>query len=180
MRGHITAIGTLYVIFACIAALIGILIMVGSAQAPAAVEELAEEEDGLYVTGEEGETVAVTEEGISVTGSEGEEVHVTKEQLNLLARIGGTFGAIILVFGALGVITGIGLLMLAPWGRILGIIIGILWLPWFPIGTAIGVYALIILFNTEAVGLFAGGAPPQAQPQVPPQTPPPPPPTAEQ
>lgn len=53
------------------------------------------------------------------------------------------------------IMAGIGLLKLRPWGRILAIIIGILALPSFPLGTALGVYTMVILFDEKAKKLFA-------------------------
>ncbi|MEZ4633730.1 MAG: hypothetical protein R2856_01910 [Caldilineaceae bacterium] len=51
---------------------------------------------------------------------------------------------------------GIGLLMRKSWGRYLAIIVGILNLPNLPIGTALGIYSLWVLFKTEAVEYFVG------------------------
>ena len=48
---------------------------------------------------------------------------------------------------------------LAPvhiWARILAIILGIVNLPLLPIGTAVGIYTLIIMTNQEAKDLFNG------------------------
>jgi hypothetical protein len=42
------------------------------------------------------------------------------------------------------------------WARILAIILGIVNLPLLPIGTAVGIYMLIIMFNQEAKALFNG------------------------
>jgi len=55
---------------------------------------------------------------------------------------------------------GLGLLQYKSWARILAIILGILNLILFPIGTAVGIYTLIIMFNDEAKALFNGGSPP--------------------
>ena len=63
-----------------------------------------------------------------------------------------------IVFGVLsipGIVAGWGLLKRTAWGRILGIIIGILSLPSFPVGTALGVYALYVLFQNGAEEYFA-------------------------
>ena len=60
--------------------------------------------------------------------------------------------------GILDLITGFGLLKFKAWARILSILFGILNLFNFPLGTAIGVYTLVIMFNKEAEPLFEGGA----------------------
>ena len=49
---------------------------------------------------------------------------------------------------------GIGLLKLRPWTRTIGTIIAILELLNFPIGTALGVYALWVLMSPEADRVF--------------------------
>jgi hypothetical protein len=51
---------------------------------------------------------------------------------------------------------GLGLLQYKSWARILAIILGIINLILFPIGTALGIYTLIIMFNEEAKALFNG------------------------
>ena len=49
---------------------------------------------------------------------------------------------------------GLGLLQYKAWARILAIILGIINLILFPIGTALGIYTLIIMFNEETKALF--------------------------
>ena len=51
--------------------------------------------------------------------------------------------------------TGWGLWQLKPWARIVGIVIGALGLISFPLGTLIGIYALVILFRKDTEALFA-------------------------
>lgn len=64
-------------------------------------------------------------------------------------------GCITIMAGLLGIVSipsiiaGWGLSRKKAWSRILTIIIAILSLPHIPIGTAIGVYALVIMFNDE-------------------------------
>lgn len=69
------------------------------------------------------------------------------------AWAGGCMTFIAALIGLLSIpsiIAGWGLSKRKAWARILTIIIAILSLPQFPIGTAIGVYALVILFNDES------------------------------
>lgn len=77
-----------------------------------------------------------------------------------------------LIFGLPGMIAGWGMLRYKRWARILAIILSILNLPSFPLGTALGVYGLWVLFDRRAVELFRNPPPP------PPPAPPPPPPGA--
>ena len=54
-------------------------------------------------------------------------------------------------------VAGYGLLKYKSWARILAIILAILNLILFPIGTALGIYTLVIMFNEETKVLFSGG-----------------------
>lgn len=65
--------------------------------------------------------------------------------------------AISIFFGLLslpGIIGGIGVVQHKNWGRIILIIIAIMDLFAFPIGTAIGAYTLWVLFNQDSIKLF--------------------------
>ncbi len=57
------------------------------------------------------------------------------------------------------IFAGIGLLRCREWGRILTLVVSFLNLLWFPFGTALSIYSLIVLFNPEAAPLFAGSDP---------------------
>jgi hypothetical protein len=61
-------------------------------------------------------------------------------------------------------LAGYGLLQYKNWARILAIILAIINLPLFPIGTAVGIYTLVIMFNKETKVLFSSeGTPPQGE-----------------
>ena len=69
------------------------------------------------------------------------------------AWTGGCFtfiAALIAVLSIPSIIAGWGLSKRKSWARILTIILAVLSLPQIPIGTAIGIYALVILFNDES------------------------------
>ena len=51
---------------------------------------------------------------------------------------------------------GYGLFNYKSWARILAIIFAIINLPLFPVGTAVGIYTLVIMFNEETKALFRG------------------------
>jgi len=57
-------------------------------------------------------------------------------------------------------LAGYGLLKYKSWARILAIILAILNLILFPIGTALGIYTLVIMFNEETKTLFRGESTP--------------------
>ena len=70
---------------------------------------------------------------------------------------GGCMTGIAALVGILSIpnlLTGWGLMKRKSWSRVLTIIMAILALPSFPIGTAIGVYALWVMFNEETKRLL--------------------------
>jgi hypothetical protein len=72
--------------------------------------------------------------------------------------ITGAVGTFVAAFFALvslpGLLAGFGLLKFRGWARILAIILAALNILHFPIGTALGVYALWVLLNAETAPLF--------------------------
>ena len=73
--------------------------------------------------------------------------------------LGITGAALSVFFGVLAVpfiATGWGMLKLQSWSRIAGIVLGALLLVQIPVGTAIGIYALVILFRKDTEALFVG------------------------
>lgn len=89
----------------------------------------------------------------SIVGTSGEPDATTVA--TFLGFTGIALSAVLLVLGAPFIATGWGMLKLRPWSRIAGIVLGALCLPQVPLGTAIGIYALIILFRKETEALFA-------------------------
>lgn len=66
-----------------------------------------------------------------------------------------TFAAVMCAILAVpNFLTGWGLAKHKSWARIMAIVLGVLSLPSVPIGTAIGVYALVVMFNDEAKALL--------------------------
>ncbi len=68
--------------------------------------------------------------------------------------VGALLFAIILLFAIPGIVAGIGLLDLRPWARVVAIVLSALHLFNIPIGTAIGIFGLWILLNSETEELF--------------------------
>jgi hypothetical protein len=79
------------------------------------------------------------------------------------ARVGAAWAGGCLTFVAAlvgilsvpSVIAGWGLAKRKSWARALTIVLAVLTLPSFPIGTAIGVYALMVMFDEQAKKLLA-------------------------
>jgi hypothetical protein len=78
--------------------------------------------------------------------------------LPIIGIAGSALVIFLLALSLPGLIVGIGLLKLASWARIAGIVLAIIHLINIPVGTAVGIYALWVLFNKETERLFAGGA----------------------
>ena len=71
-----------------------------------------------------------------------------------LGLTGITLTIVLIAFSIPYIVCGWGMLTLRPWSRILGIILAAISLVRIPIGTLLGIYALIILFNKETEKLF--------------------------
>ena len=83
------------------------------------------------------------------------------EVLPLLITIGSFICGFFVVSSIPGIVAGIGLLKFRSWARILTLVLSIIYLLEVPLGTALGVYGLWVLFNQEAVKLFTATAPPK-------------------
>ena len=69
--------------------------------------------------------------------------------------IGTVLGGFLIVISLPNIVAGIGLLKRRAWARVLAIILGVIHLVGFPIGTAIGVYTLYVLLNDRTTPRFA-------------------------
>ncbi len=72
----------------------------------------------------------------------------------MLGLLGGFASIFLAALAAFHLIAGWGLLKRMPWARILTIVLGIISLIRFPIGTALGVYTLWVLFSKEGAAQF--------------------------
>lgn len=73
---------------------------------------------------------------------------------SVLGLTGGAFFIFWLCVGIPGILAGWGLLTFKPWARILAIVLSAIRLINLPIGTALGIYGLWVLFNKETEALF--------------------------
>jgi len=87
--------------------------------------------------------------------------------INWPGMIPGARDSLLASFGALCfflpgivayILAGYGLLNYKSWARLLAIVLAILNLILFPIGTAIGIYTLWVMFNDETKALFEAGS----------------------
>ena len=72
----------------------------------------------------------------------------------ILGGLGTIIGFFVLAISLPGLIGGIGLLKLAPWSRMLMIVISAIELLHIPVGTALGIYGLWVLTKPETEALF--------------------------
>ena len=72
----------------------------------------------------------------------------------ILSVVGASVGILMMVLALPTLLAGYGLLTGKSWGRILAIVVGVLGLLNFPIGTLIGVYTLWVLLQEDAAPYF--------------------------
>ena len=84
-----------------------------------------------------------------------------REAVFITGAVGFGIACLLLVLSLPGIVAGIGLLKFRPWARILAIILGALHLLSFPFGTALGVYALVVLLHNEMATVFGPPVPPE-------------------
>ena len=72
----------------------------------------------------------------------------------LVGLLGGFASVVIFAIAAFHLIAGWGLLRRMPWARIVTIILGVLSLLKFPIGTALGIYTLWVLLSKDGAAEF--------------------------
>lgn len=66
-----------------------------------------------------------------------------------------SIGVGVLILGVLGVAAGWGMWQREPWARIAALILGVISMLHFPIGTALGIYTLWVLLPSEAAAEYA-------------------------
>jgi hypothetical protein len=80
--------------------------------------------------------------------------------LPIIGVAGTALVVFLLAISLPGLITGIGLLKLQPWARIVGIVLAAINLINIPFGTALGIYGLWVLLNKDTERLFSGSLSP--------------------
>lgn len=72
----------------------------------------------------------------------------------ILTLVGGIIFLLLIITSLPAIVTGVGLLRLASWSRLVGIVLSILHLFSIPFGTALGIYGLWVLLSRETVSLY--------------------------
>ncbi len=76
----------------------------------------------------------------------------------ILAGVGFIAGLFVIAVGTLEIVVAVNLRNFKPWARIAQMVISALGLLSFPIGTAVGIYALWALLNKDTASLFEEGS----------------------
>jgi hypothetical protein len=87
---------------------------------------------------------------IGISSGDAEAARVLPQISGLLGMLGVGFAMFLAILALPGLIAGIGLLMRKSWARILGIVVGVLMLFHFPLGTLIGAYTIFVLAQDAA------------------------------
>ncbi len=77
------------------------------------------------------------------------------EAVPILNAVASGIAVLMAILGLPGIVAGYGLLRRMNWARVLAVILGILNLVNFPIGTVIGIYALWVLMQPAASEYFS-------------------------
>ena len=86
----------------------------------------------------------------------------------IIASIGVAIAIFFLLLAAPSIIGGFGLLHYKPWSRVWMIVLSCFHLLHVPLGTALGVYGLVVLLNQESQQILeSGGALPAGPPYAP-------------
>ena len=81
------------------------------------------------------------------------------EAARILPIVGISVGLLLVALPLPGLAAGYGLLTHKPWARILALVVGVLSLLNFPLGTIIGFYTFVVLMQPGAADYFATPAP---------------------
>ena len=79
--------------------------------------------------------------------------------VRILPIVGISVGLLLAALALPGLAAGYGLLTHKPWARFLAIVVGILSLLNFPLGTIIGIYTFVVLMQPSAADYFATPVP---------------------
>jgi hypothetical protein len=95
---------------------------------------------------------AVFMSGVGAMGISGDPD--AQRAMPFVGLVGTSIVTLLVITSLPSIITGIGLLRLRPWARIVGIVLSVLSLMMIPFGTIVGAYGLWVLFSKETERLF--------------------------
>ena len=97
--------------------------------------------------------VGVTIAGIVLFGGA---ISGDRDAMFITGAVGAGIACLLIIVSLPGMVAGIGLLKMRGWARIVAIIVGVLHILSFPLGTALGIYTLWVLLNAETEAMFRG------------------------
>jgi hypothetical protein len=76
--------------------------------------------------------------------------------LPILFAVGLFIGGVMALLSVPGIVVGIGLMRFRPWARVLALVLGVLNVVNFPLGTVLGIYTFASLLTPDAEWSFRG------------------------
>ena len=126
MEKHVDVLGILFIVYGIFNSLIGLMIL------------------ALYMG--MGAVMGIA------GGSSGDEEMIVIG--GIMGVVGLLTGCLVLVFSLPGIVAGLGLRRRAGWARIVAIVVGAMSIMSIPFGTALGIYALVVLLDKEVGEAF--------------------------
>jgi hypothetical protein len=78
-----------------------------------------------------------------------------REAMSILVIVGTFVAMIMSIISLPGIITGVGLINMRPWARVFALVLALLNLLNFPLGTILAIYTFVSLLSTDAAELFS-------------------------
>lgn len=92
---------------------------------------------------------------LGIIGTAGRHESGTAVAMPLIALVGAAIVIFLLLLSVPSIVAGAGLLKFKPWSRTLAIIVSAFHLLSIPLGTALGIYGLWVLFSPKTIPYFA-------------------------
>ena len=74
--------------------------------------------------------------------------------IQITSIVGAILGGILVLLSVPGIVAGIGLIQFNAWARIVSLVLGLLNLLAFPVGTLLGIYTIWVLLDDDTAALF--------------------------
>jgi hypothetical protein len=132
MRDHIRILGILNIVMGCLTAAVGIFVLLAM-----------------------GTLVGII--SASIASGSGSDMHDAATAAPFIGLVGVIIAGFFIVLALPSIIGGWGLMHYRPWSRVLMIVVSAFHLFHIPLGTALGIYGLWVLLNTESQRILESG-----------------------
>ena len=78
-----------------------------------------------------------------------------REAMSILALVGTVVAVVMSIISLPAIIVGVGLINLRPWARVFALILALLNILNFPLGTILAIYTFVSLLSSDTADLFA-------------------------